>query len=192
MPSPILHTGAGLALAWAAWRRAPAGGRFLPFALFSVVVSSAPDLDYLPGLAIGQLNAFHQGPTHSLLAVGLLAAGLACWPRLRKWMAPEWSARRFFAFSLLLGIVHLALDVFTQDFRPPIGIPLFWPLPLPHVHAPGPWLFPAWEKMALSDLFSPANLRPVLVETACAAVLLAAAALVPGRKKSPAESTAGR
>lgn len=172
MPSPILHTAAGLSLALCLRPRNATRAQTTAFLACSAVVSSLPDLDYLPGLAIGQLNAFHQGPTHSLAAVTAAALVLAAVPPLRR-LAGLPSPARFFAFSWALLLLHLLLDVFTADFRPPIGIPLFWPFTDAPVHASfSPFLFPAWKKMALSDLFSAANLRPVLAETLAGLLLL--------------------
>lgn len=177
MPSPILHTAAGLAAALLL-RRARPSVRFWPLAAHAVVVSSLPDLDYLPGLAVGQLNAFHQGPTHSLAAVVAAAVGLSLVAPLRHAIGlPRF--RLCFLFTLSLLLLHLLLDAFTQDFRPPIGIPLFWPFSDAPVHASfSLFLFPAWSKMTLSDLFTAANLRPVLAEFLSALALLFPAALL--------------
>ncbi|MBR6020851.1 MAG: metal-dependent hydrolase [Kiritimatiellae bacterium] len=177
MPSPILHTAAGFAAALLLHRRRPATS-LLPLAAVSVVVSSLPDLDYLPGLATGSLNAFHQGPTHSLAAVLAAALLLSAIPPLRRFAGlPRYHP--FFLYSLALLLLHLLFDAFTQDFRPPIGIPLFWPFSDAPVHASfSPFLFPAWSKMALSDLFTATNLRPALSELLAALALLLPAALL--------------
>lgn len=172
MPSPILHTAAGLAIALLVRPRNASRPRTLALCATSAVVSSLPDLDYLPGLAIGQLNAFHQGPTHSLAAVTAAALVLSAVAPLRR-LCGSGSAPRFFVFAWGLLLLHLLLDIFTADFRPPVGIPLFWPFASAPVHASfSPFLFPAWSKAALSDLLSPANLRPILAETLAALVLL--------------------
>jgi hypothetical protein len=147
----------------------------------SVLLSSAPDLDYLPGLATGSLNAFHQGPTHSLAAVTLAALAVAAIPPLRRVCGTR-SAFRFFLFAWSLMLVHLLLDVFTADFRPPIGIPLFWPFTSAPVHGT-PAIFPAWSKMALSDLFTAPNLRPVLVESLTSLALLLPTFLLTRRRR---------
>ena len=172
MPSPILHTAAGLSMALLIRPRNASRLQTSVLCATAAVVSSLPDLDYLPGLAIGQLNAFHQGPTHSLIAVIAAALVLSAIPPLRRLVGIP-SPSRFFAFSWSLLLLHLLLDIFTADYRPPIGIPLLWPFSSTPVHASfSPFLFPAWSKMALSDLLSPANLRPILAETLASLALL--------------------
>ncbi len=42
----------------------------------AAALACLPDLDYLPGLAAGSLNAFHQQGTHSLAWVFLAAAAV--------------------------------------------------------------------------------------------------------------------
>jgi len=88
-----------------------------------IFVANFPDLDFLPGLLIGQPNAFHHGPSHSLAAVILV--GLVCaviFTRIQHgkfWM-------HFLVFGSV-GLSHLVLDHFTLDTAPPFGAPVFWP-----------------------------------------------------------------
>ena len=172
MPSPILHTAVGLSMPLCLHPRGRPRTQTISLFTYSAIVSSLPDLDYLPGLAIGQLNAFHQGPSHSLVAVSAAALVLSAIPPLRRFLCIP-SPARFFAFTWSLLLLHLLLDIFTADFRPPIGIPLLWPFSSTPVHASfSPFLFPAWSKMALSDLLSPSNLRPILAETLSSLLLL--------------------
>ncbi|MCS6770460.1 MAG: metal-dependent hydrolase [Kiritimatiellae bacterium] len=138
MPSPVGHSILGLAIGalWALPRDAPGSWRdalalrgdrkALAAAVFA---ANAPDLDYLPGLWVGDLNAFHHGPTHSILFVTVLAAAMAFgWRREDRIAA--------FGWLLLAGLSHLIADVFTDDRRPPFGIPLWWPISDASVHSP--------------------------------------------------------
>lgn len=94
-----------------------------------IVAANAPDLDYLPGLWVGDANAFHHGPTHSILFAVLVAAVMSlAWPHGSRANAFLWL---FFA-----GLSHLAADVFTEDRRAPFGIPLLWPLTAETFHSP--------------------------------------------------------
>lgn len=166
MPSPIVHAalGAGAALAVL-----PRTRRSLTSGLTLVVLSCWPDIDYLPGLLAGSLNKFHQGPSHSLLFV--LLGVLLAYPLIRR-TAFTLTRARIICFLLLIALSHLLLDIFTQDFRPPIGIPLFWPLSDIPVHSPFS-LFPAWAKGSLAEIVrSPQNLRSIAIELLYALPLL--------------------
>ena len=83
-----------------------------------------PDLDFLPGLLIGQPSHFHQGPFHSLgLAVGLaLAVGL-----ILILIKRSSSIVPVAGFVFILILSHLVMDYLSEDNRPPIGFPFFWP-----------------------------------------------------------------
>lgn len=99
--------------------------------LFAAVAANVPDLDFLPGLFTGNINEFHQGPSHSLAGValfGLLAA--AC----SKWF--HTTPVRFGIFGAMAYGSHLALDLFCHDGRAPFGIPVLWPFSDSHWIAP--------------------------------------------------------
>lgn len=128
MPSPIGHSLAGVAIFGA--RRSlgePAHrtrlGTLLVLALL-VFAANAPDLDFLPGLLIGDADRYHHGPAHSLgaaLVFGIVATALA------RVFAPR-AALRYGALMTLAFVAHLLLDMMSVDTRPPRGVPLFWPL----------------------------------------------------------------
>ena len=115
MSTPLGHFLLGAAIGAAirperSWARA---------ALIGGVCGVAADLDFLPGLVLGDPARFHNAFTHSFAcaaAAGVLLA-LACSADRRRW--------------LLLGATafasHLLLDYLTFDDSPPFGIPLFWP-----------------------------------------------------------------
>ena len=165
MASPVFHglAGAGLAYAmagdgrlplFASWRKAG------PLLFAAAILACLPDVDYLPGIWRGQLNAVHQQATHSLGWVLLASAGL--WLTGRAWR-PAVFGWRAGTFILVLVSSHLAIDLVTVDTRAPIGIPLWAPLSDDPVHAPFA-LLPAWSKASLGDLLRPRNLRALGIE----------------------------
>lgn len=98
----------------------------------AALAAVAPDLDFLPGILLGDPNRFHQLRSHTLLAAALagLAAGLGARAlRVR-------AAVRIGSVVALGYASHLLLDVFTHDPRAPVGIPALWPLSTEFVHAP--------------------------------------------------------
>jgi inner membrane protein len=124
--TPIGHSLAGItALAVGPRRHA------MPLFLLAVVMANAPDLDFLPGLLVGQPALYHQDVTHSLgfAAAAALVGALV----VRRLDIP-------FAAGYRVGLIayasHLALDLLGPDSRPPFGIPLLWPLSQAHVLSP--------------------------------------------------------
>jgi inner membrane protein len=178
MASPIGHGLVGLGIGRLCQGDAGPTGPLLLAAC--IVFAIAPDLDFLPGIAAGQPALHHQGASHSVfVGLGLsVIAALLCWRgrvlRLRA------AAALFAAYAS-----HLVIDLFGPDRRPPIGIPLFWPVSdatflspltlLPGIqHASatstrvGPWL---------DAVLSWVNFRAIAVEIAVAAPLLLIAEL---------------
>ena len=88
----------------------------------SVLLANLADLDFLPGLLLGDVRSFHHQATHSLAAValvGLLVGGVS-----RRWkLNGLWWG--FWAGSLYLS--HLVLDFLVNDPSPPFGVQLLWP-----------------------------------------------------------------
>jgi len=124
VPSPIAHGLAGLAIAHISlvkgWARPP---RLFWIAALGFA-AIAPDLDFVPGLLIGQPYRFHHGPTHSLFAVlvfGVMTATIARLMRI--------DGLRWFGVLMAMGYLsHLLLDAFTVETNQPFGMPIFWPL----------------------------------------------------------------
>lgn len=121
MASPLGHSLAGIALG----RMFGVGGGTpsLKWYVFAAFAANAADLDFLPGLLIGNINRFHQGPTHSF-AAALFFGGLVAIVVRRG----SSSAIRVGMAGGLFYASHLLLDFFGHDIRSPFGIPLFWPL----------------------------------------------------------------
>jgi inner membrane protein len=165
MASPVFHglAGAGRAYLLAGDARLPLFASLRKdWIILGVAAALAclPDVDFLPGLLAGDLNAFHQKTTHSVAWVLLASAGL--WLVGRAWR-PAWFGRRAALFIFLLIGSHLAIDLVSEDRRPPYGIPLWAPFSEAAVQAPFA-LLPAWDKATLAELGSAANLRPLAIE----------------------------
>lgn len=99
-------------------------------------LANLPDIDYLPGLLLGQPNRFHHLWAHSLgfaLFVGLWGS-LILRQRRRKGVRHEimdgvsWP---FWPGCLAISVTvfsHCVLDLLTADTSLPYGMLLFWPL----------------------------------------------------------------
>tara|TARA_Y100001934_G_C12313573_1_gene756213 strand:- start:239 stop:694 length:456 start_codon:yes stop_codon:yes gene_type:complete len=130
-----------------------------------VFAAIAPDLDFLPGILIGDPNRFHHGPTHSIAAAGVFTVLLALiFRNLSK-------AQVFVIFSIYLG--HVLADTLAADLGAPYGVPLLWPFDDSYYIAPVT-LFSNFSHGAQSvgigdvihDIFSIHNLRTVAIELA--------------------------
>lgn len=131
-----------------------------------IVAANAADLDFLPGLLVGDLNRYHHLAAHSLGAALLFGAGVGV------------VARRFSGAPLRIGALaalvyasHLLGDYVTVDERAPYGIPLFWPLSERFFISPITFLGavkhgnPGDGHLAvLLDIFSTHNLRTIGLE----------------------------
>lgn len=177
MPTPVGHSlvGATLYLAfsraerpWGEWRTT----------LLCVASASAADLDFLVGAATGDWSRFHQGISHSLVVALALGLAMAALPLsgLGGW------GRRWAVFTAL-AVSHLALDLVTQDAKPPYGIPLFWPLSSVVVHAPVS-VFPFTRRGSWAAILTPANWWGVVVEILVLTPFLAAAAAYRCRRRA--------
>lgn len=171
MATPVGHSLAAYAVyKFFSGRTGRKGYRWL---LLSVAVANAPDLDFLPGLFLGQPALYHQGGTHSLscaVGVGLLLAGIL--------YVRDESFGQLFGFCFFAYSSHLILDMFGPDGRPPYGIPLFWPISNVHLISPVP-LFLGMRHGGLVStaewfraIFSLPNLVALAVEAAWMAPFL--------------------
>ena len=178
MASPVFHgwVGAGIAYAVAGDARLPLWASLrhaTPLLLGAAVLACLPDLDYLPGIWSGSLNAAHQQGTHSVAWV-LLAAAII-WGVGRWWKPAVFGWRAFLLVVMLIGS-HLVVDLLTADYAAPYGIPLWAPFSDQHVQGPVA-LLPAWEKRTLADVWRVSNLQPLAIEMG-AGLLFAAGCLV--------------
>jgi len=134
--TPLGHMCVGLAWAWIVDGSRATRGR----AATSAACAALADLDFLPGLAIGDPARFHHGPSHSVAVLTAMALGiLACWSRIRPLEKRD--------VALVLGAVlsHLVIDFFTDDPGIRRGLPLAWPLSTGRVLSPL-WVIPAVER----------------------------------------------
>ncbi|MCO6400711.1 MAG: metal-dependent hydrolase [Verrucomicrobia bacterium] len=166
MPSPVAHSLIGLAIG-AGWlvprgrlrEVAAHAWRLRGPLLLCILAANAPDLDFLPGIAIGNLNAFHQTYSHSLSFAAAFALLLA-------WLYRRWPARRAWAWLFLLVCSHLVADLFSVDTRPPIGIAALWPFTSETFIAPFS-IFQPLRKAEWADIIQWHNARAGLLEMAC-------------------------
>lgn len=134
MPTPVGHSLAGLGLYFlfnrnynifksplASLYQRGVGGiwkGFLPY----FIAALAADLDFVPGLLIGEANRYHHGITHSMGASVLAALFFSILFRIDN----DFGKRTFIFLSLFLS--HIFLDYFSMDTSLPYGVPLFWPI----------------------------------------------------------------
>lgn len=116
MATPLGHMLAGAAVGSVSDRPGPTRARLLVGAL----AGGAADLDFIPGVLIGDPGRYHHAFSHSL-TFALLAAVL---------VGLSFASRRISWAGLAGGayVSHLVLDYLTFDPSPPQGIPWFWPL----------------------------------------------------------------
>lgn len=168
MPSPVGHSLGALALMGLVRRfglvrrqtptPAPARLRLdlgAQFALYMwaallVFAANAPDLDFVPGILLGEPDRFHHGPAHSL--GGAVVFSALVWVLARK-VRP----RQALPIALLMGIgfmSHLFLDMCSLDTRAPNGVPLFWPFSSAYIMLPFPVFMDIQRNTAASNFFT--------------------------------------
>ena len=122
MPSPVGHILFAFAISGV-----PKPGnvftRWWPvLVLFAAI---APDLDFLPGIVIGDPNRFHHGPTHSITAAVVFTVVIAL---LFRSLA---KVQMLIIFVVYAG--QVLADTLARDLGAPYGVPLFWPFD-PHYY----------------------------------------------------------
>jgi inner membrane protein len=122
MATPYGHTLAGLSLFNLWYSRTNLSNKkgVLVYGLIALI-ASFPDLDFIPGLILGQGERFHHGYSHSLGMVFTISLIVVILFKLIESEAPLLKTGGF-VFSLILS--HLFLDYITEA---PKGFPLFWP-----------------------------------------------------------------
>ena len=120
MATPVGHSLLGLTMLYVLSKEKDLGA--LRWYALSVFAANAADLDFIPGLIVGDTNAYHQMGSHSIFAAllfGVIVVLLAFKSQVLK--------LRIFLISASCYATHLLLDYFVRDSREPIGIPLAWP-----------------------------------------------------------------
>ncbi len=129
MPSPVGHTLLGLAVANIPLKQKLYQSVFwLGFVVFT---ANAPDLDFLPGWFLGDINRFHHGISHSV-GMGLIFATLSA--LISKLFTEK--AMLVFWVALVVFISHLLGDYLGVDVVEPYGAPFLWPLSNEYYLAP--------------------------------------------------------
>ncbi len=131
--TPFGHLAIGTAWALVVAER-PAPPRWL---ILGAACAAAADLDFLPGLFVGDPARFHHGASHSVVAaIGLSSLVLWAWRQLGpiSWRAVLLVSGAFAS--------HLAADFSTHDPGTRQGLPLAWPFSSARLLAPT-WLVPA-------------------------------------------------
>ena len=116
MPLPLLHAVAGYAVYQGAKKNEVPDWRL---AASCIALANAADLDFIPGILVGNPDLFHHSFTHSFTAAAAAGLGIAAFARI-------WENRGFwknFLISFLAYSTHIVLDFL--DHSP---MPLFWPL----------------------------------------------------------------
>jgi inner membrane protein len=140
--------------------------------LVFLFLAESPDLDLLPGLLIGNLNAFHHIYTHTLGWVFLVSLGLyLCWRPFHP--KDGWRCLLFF---FLASLSHLVVDYMTQDTSYPYGVMGFWPFYRDYVLSKYA-LFLGPEKSTVAAIFQWHNVKVMVLDfLVCLPVLLAVCA----------------
>lgn len=165
MATSIGHSLLGMALATLSGKPLKPGN--WPWYLFAVIAANAPDLDFIPGLMVGEANRYHQLASHSLgaaFAFGVLVEALAR-------LVPD-APRMPGLWATVLYASHLLLDCLTLDARAPYGIPALWPFSDRHFTAPFSIFLNVQHGTAeggvasfVADLLTVHNLGILLIET---------------------------
>jgi inner membrane protein len=125
--------------------------------------ANAADLDFVPGLLIGDPDRFHHGVSHSL---GLAVLFALCCGSGRLLGPTFWgNVAAFFC----LYFSHVAIDYFSTDTSAPYGVPFFWPLTNEYYIAPFAFLPDIRRSSGTGEffmsLFTLHNLWAVTVES---------------------------
>ncbi len=148
MPTPLAHGVAGYAVA--ATIRSSRTERWRLTAL-AIAISWLPDLDFIPGIFVGDAGRYHRGPTHSLAGALLFSLPLALvitlvfrarsrdQPRMA---GDERSFGFWYLFTLAVWFSHIVLDLLSPDMIGNSGMRLWWPVSNVYVATTLP--LPAW------------------------------------------------
>lgn len=142
MPLPVAHSLAGIAVFKGldadgtrfAWKRL----------LLAIFLANAADLDMIPGIIVGLPDLYHHiGFSHSALfsIAAALLVGITAAAAGRRWPTVDNRLSAAAGTALMVALLmlsHVLLDTMNRDFRPPGGVPVFWPVSDNHVQT-YPW-----------------------------------------------------
>ncbi len=120
MPSPIAHVAVGALVAKNTQHHIAEKNRVWRWWIVCLFFSMAPDLDAVAGILMGDLGAYHNQATHSLLVGFLFCA--ASLPVVYRFV-PDFGMAKLFGWLLLLYGLHLGMDAVTHGR----GLKLLWP-----------------------------------------------------------------
>jgi len=170
MPTPIGHSLISTAI-FAGVNKKDKNFSVLDYFIF-LFFGMLPDLDFLPGLIIGEPSRYHHGFSHSFvmsLVMGLMA-GLVYYLIRRKYLV-QYS----FIFSGVY-FAHVAADFFAVDTSLPIGEQLFWPFWNGYLLSPFTFFLDVHRSAESFDffvsMFNSHNLKTVMVEIAICVPLI--------------------
>lgn len=160
MPSPVGHSIMGYIIYRAAAKRA--GMHQWQLMALYLFAANVADLDFIPGLQMGDPDRYHHGITHSIGFAVLFALVFSLLGILGN------AFRKNFGIFFLLYFSHIAFDYFSIDTSKPYGEPFFWPLTNDYYIAPFAFL-PDIQRSAIGSEFIPSlfslhNLWAVSVE----------------------------
>ena len=151
MATPYGHTLVGLSLFNLWYSRTGLSNKkgFLVYGLIALG-ASFPDLDFIPGLFLGQGSRFHHSYFHSLGMACLVSLVVIVFFKVSK---PEGPLLKTGGFILSLILSHLFLDYLTEA---PKGFPLFWPFTEIRFLSPIPVLPRVERNLGNPDFFAQA------------------------------------
>ena len=178
MPSPIAHSAVGYALSRffpdRSHRTTKIFSLISPIALYSVIISNLPDLDFLPEVVTQ--TKFHRGPTHSIaasLVLSVLFSALAILLFKRRdrtpSIKPKLSYKTLFVFTLGVYLIHLLLDSITAGGP---GMQLLWPFSTDYFRAPFSLFFAVRHSRGLWDASHLLFISTELLYAVCGLFLL--------------------
>lgn len=176
MPTPVAHSLAGIALLALMLPSRKSKGiasdlrEYSGWIMAALVLSNLPDMDFLPGILSGDLNAMHHGYTHSIGWITLVSCSVALMACAFK------AANPFFLLVITFALtgLHLVMDMASKDGRAPFGIMVLWPFDDTFRQWPV-ILFDHVHKAGWHDMIQWANVRTVAREIIlCGPVLLGA------------------
>ncbi len=166
MPSPIGHSLIGLTVANLPLHKQLYHSVF--WLGFVVFVANVPDLDFLPGLMIGDMNRYHHGISHSIGAA-VIFAGLCA--LAAKYMSL--AVKRVFIVAVLVYLSHLLGDYLGVDPTEPYGAPFLWPVSSEYYLSPTPIFQPIehgdpgdGNASVFAEIFSHPNMLAAAIEIA--------------------------